>query len=454
MHAERSTARATAFEILLRVERDDAWASVLLEQRETELADPRDAALTHEIVLGVLRRRSLLDHCIGRVATRPVGKMDREVRTALRIGVYSLLFLDRVPDHAAVSSAVDLVAGRERGGRAGFVNGVLRAVARGKAAALPSPPTPPDTAGLARYHAFPRWWVARLVRRLGWEAAAAVLAASNQPAATVLRVDTARTTIEKLGRDLAAQGVEVEPGRYAPFAIRVSSGNPRRTTVLDQGLAWVQDEAAQLVPMLLGPDPGPRVADLCAAPGGKTLQLAAGLRDGGLVVAVDRNPFRTALMKSNLERHAVGNALVVLGDATSGSSALRPGFDQVLVDAPCSGTGTLRRHPEIRWRLRQSDLKLLAARQLDLLEAAAELLRPGGVMAYAVCSMEPEEGEEVVSRFLASRPDFMLADPRPWLPDPARALVREPGYLETSPARGGLDGFFAARLERRRTEAS
>jgi 16S rRNA (cytosine967-C5)-methyltransferase len=199
---------------------------------------------------------------------------------------------------------------------------------------------------------------------------------------------------------------------------------------------------------MFGETVGPCVADLCAAPGGKTLQLAQRLVPGGMVVAVDRHAGRMRRLRTNTLRHAEGKALLVQGDASESRLPLRPVFQQVLVDAPCSGTGTLRRHPEIRWRLAPDDPKLLAVRQRSLLAAAAEIVAPGGSVVYSVCSMEPEEGNEVVREFLASRPDFQVVDPRPHLSPNARTLVGATGFLETSPIARGVDGFFAARLER------
>jgi 16S rRNA (cytosine967-C5)-methyltransferase len=429
----------------LRVERSGAFASILLEQREARIEDGRDAALLHEIVLGVLRRQRTLDHVLCQVASRPAGEMDSEVRTALRIGAYSLLFLDRVPDFAAVDSAVALLGSR---GHAGFVNGVLRSVARRGSDLLPPEPSEGDVEALALFHSYPGWWVARVVKRIGWQAAAQLLAAGNRPARTVFRPNLARTSPSELAQRLEQDGVQTEPGRFVPEAIRVASGRPAQTVAIREALAWVQDEAAQLVPRIFGPTVGPLVADLCAAPGGKTMQLTEQLVNGGLIVAVERHSGRLRRLSANLRRHVEGKAVAVLADATESRLPLRPGFDDVLVDAPCSGTGTLRRHPEIRWRLREEDLKLLAARQRKLLESAASLLAPGASVVYSVCSLEPEEGEDVVKGFLAAHPEFRPVDPRPQLPAAARRLVREPGFLETSPDDGELDGFFAARMVR------
>jgi 16S rRNA (cytosine967-C5)-methyltransferase len=278
-----------------------------------------------------------------------------------------------------------------------------------------------------------------------------LLVGSNRPAETVLNVDLARTTIAELVQRLVSDGIRVEPGRLARNALRVVAGRLGQTRALEEGLAWVQDEAAQLVTEMFGDSVGPRVADLCAAPGGKTLHLVQRLVPGGIVVAVDRHAGRVRKMTTNVRRHASGRAYLVQADAAGICVPLRPVFQQVLVDAPCSGTGTMRRHPEIRWRLGEDDPKLLAVRQRSLLAAAAEIVAPGGNVVYSVCSVEPEEGDELIREFLDSRSDFELVDPRPLLSVEARKLVRDPGLLETTPASHGLDGFFAARLRKKGT---
>ena len=387
----------------------------------------------------MLRHRSSLDHALSQVARRPLDTLDPEVRAALRIGAYSLLYLDRVPVFAAVNTAVEAIA---LPSRRAFVNGVLREAARRGRSLLPPAPARGDVGALAIQQSFPASWLERWAARIGWEGTVALAQACNRRASTVLRPAVGR---ERLEPALARHGLDAEPGRFLAEALHIRSGSPR--PLAEQGLAWVQDEAAQLVPLLLGPRIGPRAADLCAAPGGKTLQLARALGPDGFVVAVERHPGRTRRLRDNVARFAPDDVLVVRADAEA--PPLRPGFDQVLLDAPCSASGTLRRHPEIKWRLGNEDSKLLPRRQARLLDRAAEITARGGCIVYSVCSLEPEEGEDVVTGFLARHADFRLGDPRPCLPASARALVTPPGYLVTSPVLGDLDGFFAARLERR-----
>ena len=439
-----SDPRREAFAILRRVEEAGAYASALLEARAGSLADPRDVALLTEIVLGVLRRRAVVDHALASVSSRPMEAIDPPVRTALRIGAYSLLLLDRIPEFAAVDTAVELVRGAGLRAAAGFVNGVLRQIARDGKALLPEPPAEGDVPELALFHSHPAWWTERLVRRFGWEGAEAILAADNEPAASVLA-----PAVPGLSERLASEGVETEPGMLVPEALRVLSGVPQRTRAFQEGAFWIQDEASQLVPRLFADPIGPTVGDLCAAPGGKTLGLALRLPEGGVLLAGDRSVARLGRLVRNLARVKTRGVHPVALDLAAESLPIREGaLDDVLVDAPCSGTGTLRRHPEIRWRIGPADLAGHQARQLRLLDRAATLVRPGGRLVYSVCSIEPEEGREVVLRFLAEHAGFTAADPRGALPEPARGLVGEDLALSTAGAAHGADGFFAALLVR------
>jgi 16S rRNA (cytosine967-C5)-methyltransferase len=446
LHA--SNPRREAFRILRRVEEAGAFASVLLESRTATLRDPRDAALLNEIVLGVLRRRAVIDHVIAAAASRPPAEIQPAVLAALRVGTHALIALDRVPDFAAVDTAVALVKESGHARAAGFANGVLRRIARERDALLPPPPVPGDAAALALWHSHPRWWTERVVARLGWERAEALLAADNQPAATVLAPWPPAGSAAKLTAALEAEGVVTEPCRHAQGALRVVQGRPQHTETFRAGSCWIQDEASQLAVGLLGALVGPTSADLCAAPGGKTLALAARTPPGGLVVAIDRQPKRLKRLAQNVSRLRA-DAIVALAADMSRPAPLAISFDDVFVDAPCSGTGTLRRHPEIRWRLRPEDLVSLPLRQKAILARAADLVRPGGRLVYSVCSMEPEEGADVVAAFLADRTAFARTDPRPHLSEAARGLIGDDLALRTSPADSGMDGFFAAVLTRR-----
>jgi 16S rRNA (cytosine967-C5)-methyltransferase len=444
-----SPARQLAFEVLHRVESEGAYATVLLDHYQPRLPDARDAALLRELVLGVLRQRSAVDHVLSLASTRPLDRVDAPVRLALRVGAYEILFLERIPDFASVDSCVELIKRAGHHAAAGFTNAVLRKVARLGRLRLPADPDEGDVAGLALRHSHPEWWVERVVARVGWQAAEALLAADNRAVPTVLRAAGGADDVEPLRRELAAEGVETETVEHVPEALRVRGGVAQRTDAFRRGRFWIQGEASQLVPRLFGPalQSASRIADVCAAPGGKTLILAT-TATGGHVVACDLHDGRLRRLRGNLERVGVRNVSLVAGDMAADPPPLRGSFDAVLVDAPCSGTGTLRRHPEIRWRLEPGDIERLAKLQRRILARAADLVAPGGSLVYAVCSLEPEEGSEQIAAFREARPDFRPSDPRRGLPGPAASLVDERGFFSTSPAAGGMDGFFGALMTR------
>jgi 16S rRNA (cytosine967-C5)-methyltransferase len=285
------------------------------------------------------------------------------------------------------------------------------------------------------------------VESYGWEWTRKLLEANNRPAPAVLRPNLRRTTPADLRSRLASEGIATEGCPVVPEALRVVGGPFRHTRAFREGYAWAQDEASQLVPTLFGRVLRPRVADLCAAPGIKTLQLREALPVGGTLVATDRHPGRLRRLLSNLERIGADDVLVAAADMAGARPALKGKFDHVLVDAPCSGTGTFRRHPEIRWRIGPDDLVSLSARQLRILETAETLLGRGGTLLYAVCSLEPEEGEGTVARFLDRHPEFDIVDPSDRVPAAARRLVGEDGALRTDPV-DRMDGFFAVLLKR------
>jgi 16S rRNA (cytosine967-C5)-methyltransferase len=402
------------------------------------------------LVYGTLAWQGYLDEGIRACGQKPE-RLDDAILTLLRLALFQLAKLSRVPEFAAVDSAVELAKSVRRGAAAGLVNAVLRRFLR-QGKSVPLPPRDEDACGhLAVSLSHPRWLVERWSAELGAAEAEALMRANNQAAPTVLRVNGARGDRDSLRRWLAAEGVAVRDCRFSPDALIVESrADPLALPGFSAGLFHVQGEASQLVASLLGARPGARLLDLCAAPGGKATHLAAQLGGRGAVVAADRSLAGIALLRQTARRLGVeATTQAVVADGRAVPFGPRATFDGVLLDAPCSGLGTLRQHPEIRWRRRPHELTDLAALQSALLGAAAALVKRGGALVYAACTLAREENERVVEAFLAAAADFQLDDPRPWLPAPARALVAEPGFLRTFPHRDGLDGFFAARLKRR-----
>ncbi len=437
------SARELAHRILVRVEVSDGYSNLLLRTLPPEM-ERRERALCTQLVLGTLRWRGRLDHALAQCSRRPLQEVDPALLTTLRMGAYQLLYLDRVPDSAAVNESVRLAHRAAGRGAGGFVNAVLRALLR-QDIRWPGDDADP-VQRLAVQTSHPPWLAQRWLDRLGPQQAEQALLAHNQPAPLVLRVNRLRTDPGALRTRLEAEGVQTEAGVWSDDALQVSQGNPLAGDAFREGLFYVQGEASMLVAELVGAQPGERIADLCAAPGGKATQLAAMMHTRGLLLACDLQSGRLALVRDNARRLGLDRIRLVVHDA--GQPAIRPGsLDRALLDAPCSGTGVLQRHPEIRWRRELEDVRRLASLQARLLDAAAQTVRPGGRLVYSVCSLEPEEGSQVVQQFLQRRPDYHIDEPG----DVPEALVDRSGglpFLRTHPQRHGLDGFFAAVLQR------
>jgi 16S rRNA (cytosine967-C5)-methyltransferase len=441
--------RRAAFAVLYRLDRGPLDLGAALDRTFAEGTwDPRDRRLAAELAYGVARWRFRLDFGLKAVTGRRVKDLDRRARTLLRLGAYQLAFTTRIPAAAAVDETVRL-AGRDAALK-GFLNGVLRTLAR---EGLPEPPSGPE--GLGPRLGLPDWLARRWLATYGPEGAEARGRQAAQPPPLTLRVETARVTPEALAERLAQAGTTVTPSAVLPGALRVAGDVPvPNLPGYAEGLFYVQDEASQLVGLLADARPGERVLDACAAPGGKTTQLAARVGPEGEVVAVERDPGRRRRLTGNLERLQVKNVRVVAGDAAGlGPDALPDApFDRVLLDAPCSGLGVLGRHPEGRWWKDADGIAACAREQGRLLLALADRVRPGGRLVYAVCTGEPEETTQAVAAFLSARPDFAPVprdEAAAALPAPAARWLTAAGHLDTAGNDAGMDGFFAACLTRK-----
>lgn len=436
-------ARALSLRILRRVREGGGRAAPLLAAVRRRGLPERDLRLATEILYGTLRWRPALEAAVRRLCRRrpPVP----EIADVLHLALYQILFLDRVPAHAAVSRAVDQA--RELGGEpaARFANALLRRACREGRMLLEPPARARGAAALALRFAHPEWLVRRWLGRWGREAVEVLLAFAQKAPEVVLWPAPDRGDV---GAALRAEGVELEPARYVPGALRARGGTLQFSDLHRAGAFVIQDEASQLVAWMLDrPVRGPAL-DLCAGTGGKTAQMIAAGAPGTLHVACDRARRPLRALRTRLRRLRLPPPLVVRADWEQGDP-LRARFKVVLLDAPCTGTGVLRRRPEIKERLRPSDLSDLVARQDRLLEAAARRTAPRGELLYAVCSLEPEEGIERVEAFLGRHPEFERAGPGEAFPAGARALLDERGDLRTLPWRDGVDGFYAARLRPR-----
>ena len=446
-----SPARAAAFDILLRVERESSYASDLLHSSAHERLSTPDHALAKELVMGVLRWRSRLDDDIATASSQPLAKLDLEILIALRLALYQFQWLDRIPQRAALHESVELVKRARKRSAAPFVNAVLRklSVAPRSSKTVADELSSPEA--LARALAHPVWLVERWAREYGLSAAQQICQHDQSVPATSIRLRTPDAELH-----LNQEGINLGPGLLLASARRVEAGDITKT--FRDGDAVIQDEASQLVAALVGhalPGERSQILDCCAAPGGKTLAIADH-NPTAAITAVELHPHRARLLHKLLQSHPAQAGRIQIVTADAQYLPVSQQFDRVLADVPCSGTGTLARNPEIKWRLTVDDLAELAQRQLAILRSALAHVAPGGRLIYSTCSLEKEENENVVEQALAGSNSLRLLDCRTELdhlkaaneltwPDPA-SLTRGP-YLRTIPGVHPCDGFFAAILE-------
>jgi 16S rRNA (cytosine967-C5)-methyltransferase len=428
-----SPARWVAFEILRKVEAGH-FSSVLLAS-DTAKLEPADRALCHELVLGVLRWQLNLDHVIEHYSNRKVKSLDQDVLLALRLGLYQLRFLTRVPKSAAVDESVKIVQAARLSSARAFVNAVLRRATR-EADYNPVAHVSNSVEKISIEHSHPQWLVQRWVESFGLEQTEALARANNETPPVSFRVVRSRADEANVLERLVRAGVEIQESRIATHAWRTTTGSRVVRELAENGEIYLQDEASQLVAQTVGAEAGDYVLDLCSAPGGKTTLIAEDTRLS--VVASDVSVRRLTTVSQLISKHRLSNVSVALLDASRSLPFREGSFDCVLVDAPCSGTGTLRHNPEIRWRLAPEDFEKLARQQFQFLSNAAQVLKSRGRLVYSTCSVDKEENEEVVASFLKRHSDMT----------PLRIdrgiLTTSSGALRTWPQQQGTDGFFVA----------
>jgi 16S rRNA (cytosine967-C5)-methyltransferase len=413
------------------------------------LRDGRDRDLLNAILFGVLRWRGRLDHIIAHFSKTSLAKIDPPILNILRVGLFQLIFLTRIPASAAVHTSVEMAKSEGAPWIGAFVNAILRRAATEHASVRFPDPQKEPVRSLAATWAFPEWLVERWIGRYGAELTARLCESINAVPPLTVRTNTLTTSREELIAELAPDSETVEPTAAAPDGIRLAGLRTRVSALSSFRRGWfqVQDEASQLVSLLLGPRPGETVLDACAGRGGKTGHIAQLMGNRGTLVALDRSGARLTALKTEMRRLGVSIVSCHEAGLTDGSAAQAPArFDRVLLDAPCSGLGTLRRNPDIKWAAGRKDLSRYHRTQFTLLERAAERVAPGGALVYAVCSPEPEETVDVVRAFLAKNSAFRM-DPGAFdLPETVRPLLDAEGFLQTYPHLRYMDGFFAARL--------
>lgn len=440
-----------------RIERDNAYANLtlprILQEYGREL-DRRERSLATELVYGTLRHLMTIDYILGRLLCRPFAHLKTSVKNVLRLALYQLLYLPEIPARAVCHSAVEQIKHSKYSGLASLVNGVLRSYLRDPdQIKFPDPVTQPAESLSIRY-SHPLWLVKRWLACFGPEETTRILQAGNETPPLVFRINRRLTENAAVIAELAGQGIGSHPGRLLPEALIVENpGEPVETLALFQsGRVFIQDESAMLVAHLVHPEPGEFIIDLCAAPGGKSTHLAELMDDIGEITSVDNHLHKIDLIGDNAARLNLTIIKPVLGDARSFSLAEGRLADAVLVDAPCSGTGVLRRRVDARYRRRPEDIRELAAVQRQILDQAANLVKPGGRLVYSTCTLEPEENQEQLNSFLKRRPEFEAVDFRAFLPETVLRYAHDPDskWLTILPELGGGDGFFMGRLQKRK----
>jgi 16S rRNA (cytosine967-C5)-methyltransferase len=444
-------ARTKALEVLIRWEKRGSPMDPLFDKMvmDDPLLTDLDKAFAREVVYGVLRWQGKLDWIISVYSNIKPLRMERAVIAILRMGAYQLLFMDRVPARAAVDESVKLAKGMKKQNAVPFINGILRGITEErKEVSYPDLKTDP-LEHIATIYSHPIWMVRRWVDQWGVEETIALCRGNNQIPPFTVRVNTLKGSREEVMDQLRDENIGATPTLYSPLGLVIQNPPPLTTWGLLQG-GWlqVQDEAAQLVSMLLAPQPGERVLDLCAAPGGKTTHLAQVMENKGEIVAIDVSQAKLGLLQENCQRLGISIVQTRTHDAATPLPFPPDSFDRVLVDVPCTGFGTLRRNPDGKWRVKETDISRLQQLQGEILLQASTMVKKTGVLVYSTCTMTPEENEVVIDPFLSERKEFQLDDASPHLPPGCEGLVDSTGCLRTFPSRHRIDGFFAARMSR------
>lgn len=434
--------RGLAVKILNRVERTDAYLNHLLENemRNTELNGP-DKALLFEIVHGVVRWMGRLDWVLNGFYKGTFSKAIPNLKNGLRVALYQILFLDRVPDYAAVNEAVEFVKKLQGAKPAGLTNAVLRNIIRNKNNIRYPDPEEDIVGYLSAYYSHPSWMVKRYLERFGREETEQLLFANNEKPYLTLRLNAIRSNPEEFKSLMDSVNLRYNPGSFLPEFFKLKNlTNINAWEYFAKGYFNIQDESAGLACRLLRVRDGMRVLDLCAAPGGKTAYIAALMHDNGEIVAVDRYDARLNILRKNMQRLGLKSVKTVETDALEFEDEL---FDRVLADVPCMGSGTLSKKPDIKWKKDIFDLRSMNDLQYRLLCKAGDLVKPGGVVVYSTCSIEEEENYAIVEKFINNNSEFHLESARDKFPD---AILDEQGCIQTLPHRNKMDGAFAAKL--------
>ena len=445
----KKTPRAICLEILNQLEKADGHPDRLLSDsfKRYRHLTPLDRGFLTELTYGVLRWREKLDWSIRHLSRIPLDKIEPETLNILRLGLYQIQFLTRTPASAAVNESVDLAKKHRGSGGGGFVNAILRSFLR-KKGEIPNPEINQDPAlHLSVTYSHPLWLVRRWIEEMGIEETLKACVFNNRISPLTLRTNTIKMDREELIEKLRKRGLKAIPASFSPEGILLNDPPPiSELPFLNDGFFIIQDEASQLVTSVLDPKAGEKILDGCASPGGKTTHIAQRMENKGEVYALDLTKDKLALIEEISQRLGIEIVKRLKGDATQSLPVLEGmTFDRVLADVPCSGFGTLRKNPDLKWRKGEGDIKRLSELQLAILTHLSGYVKKGGVLVYSTCTVFREENEGVVEHFLKSHPDFQLESVYGVLPEKCHPLVID-GYLKTFPPKDGMDGFFVARL--------
>ena len=446
----KSNPRRSALHIINEVEEKEIFLDPLME-REYEKLSSRDRSLLKELVYGTLQWQGYLDWIINRYADRKTYKMGESVRNALRLGAYQLLFLSKIPSFAAIHESVELAKEKEGLPSSGFVNGVLRSILRDHEAHKIPELKDDNARNISIRYSQPEWLVKRWVAHYGIEATRTWFKSKVGTPPYTIRVNRVLIDRDRLAAILLDEGINSRKTEYSPVGLILEKpGDVTRLHSYQKGLYYIQDESSQLIPFLLSPRSGDQILDACAAPGGKATELAELIGDRGEILAVDQSPDRINTLQRNLKRLGLTSVKSRQFDLTRNIREIeRRGFNKILLDAPCSGMGVLRRHPEGKWQKRENLLPSYAKLQFKLLEAVSKCLKGNGILVYSTCSTEPEENEKVIEKFLKAHPAFKIENPKPFLPEVCHRFIGKDHFLRTYPAGENMDGFFAVRMARK-----
>ncbi|WP_379154186.1 16S rRNA (cytosine(967)-C(5))-methyltransferase RsmB [Paenibacillus sp. sgz5001063] len=445
------SAREVALDILVRVEQQGAYSNLLLNSSLQKSSLSReDTGLATELVYGSISRLITLDYVLGGFVSKGVAKLQPWVRNLLRLSLYQIMYLNRVPSHAAVNEAVNIAKKRGHQGISGMVNGVLRSVLRaGDLPVLPENLSREER--ISVLHSHPLWMVRQWAAEYGLEAAEAICAANNEPPVSSVRVNLTMISREALLAQMVEAGLEASPSQLSPYGIIVKGGgNLALSTWYRDGYLSVQDESSMLVAEAVAPEPGMRVLDCCAAPGGKSAHMGELMKDEGFIYANDLHPHKAQLIGDQAKRLGLDSIVTGSSDALQLAQKFEPeSFDRILLDAPCSGLGVIRRKPDLKWRKQPEDVASVAELQSELLQTVSGLLKPGGILVYSTCTTEQAENSKIIAEFLQNNPGFssVTFSSPVWDRVKGTALAEGDG-IQLLPQHYGSDGFFISRLQR------